>query len=203
MGKRAFYERLIRGFINGDEARSVETARAQLAAGDDEGAQRSLHTLKGVAGNLGAVALQQRSQILETMISEGRDPSQFDACLTSVAEELDRMIDAMRQALSDAEDDTATHEPPAPDLDSVVDLPGLLDSLKDQTTRVAELQSTLTINEIEEFAAQMKDLGEHHRCQLLSHWSGELADAASMFDADQMAKLLSAFGNLHPQLMPD
>lgn len=28
MGKRAFYERLIRGFINGDEARSVETARA-------------------------------------------------------------------------------------------------------------------------------------------------------------------------------
>ncbi|MBT4099059.1 MAG: hypothetical protein HOM68_18905 [Gemmatimonadetes bacterium] len=110
------------------------------------------------------------------------------------------MVDAMRQALSTNEPDEQPDSSREPESASALDLPGLLTTLEEQTARVAELQSTLTINEIEEFASQMRDLGDQHRCQPLSDWSGELADAASMFDAQQMALLLSMFGDLHRRL---
>ncbi|HSQ72967.1 MAG TPA: PAS-domain containing protein, partial [Rubrivivax sp.] len=55
-GKRHLYERLLRSFVN-DLAGLPAQLQAQLAAGDTETASRALHTLKGLAGTLGASAL--------------------------------------------------------------------------------------------------------------------------------------------------
>ena len=72
IGKRDFYEKLVRGFATGEEVRTVETVRLLLAEGDIEAAERTAHSLKGVAGTIGAGELQSRAAVLETAIKEGQ-----------------------------------------------------------------------------------------------------------------------------------
>ena len=65
MGKRDFYERMLRQFTTGEESQAVATIRARLAEGDRDTAERTAHSLKGVAGTLGATELQARAGELE------------------------------------------------------------------------------------------------------------------------------------------
>lgn len=96
MGKRALYERLVRGFATGPESEAVETVQAQLSQGETVAAQRTAHSLKGVAGTIGAVELQQRSQALETGIQR---ETEITTLLAPVEEELTRIVTAIRAAL--------------------------------------------------------------------------------------------------------
>jgi two-component system sensor histidine kinase/response regulator len=56
-GKREFYLKLLNRFRDG-QVETVTAIRNALAAGDRETARRLAHTLKGIAGTLGAKALQ-------------------------------------------------------------------------------------------------------------------------------------------------
>jgi two-component system sensor histidine kinase/response regulator len=57
LNKQSRYLAMLRGFVasQGDAASHIE---ALIAAGDRAGAERGAHTLKGLAGNIGAGALQ-------------------------------------------------------------------------------------------------------------------------------------------------
>jgi two-component system sensor histidine kinase/response regulator len=59
MNKRDLYKKLLRQFATGPESLTVDRVRAHLAEGEREAAERAAHTLKGVAGTLGAGALQK------------------------------------------------------------------------------------------------------------------------------------------------
>ncbi|SDY11304.1 PAS domain S-box-containing protein [Allochromatium warmingii] len=66
-GNRELYSRLVRKLLDGhrDDMRQLKT---YLDAGDQDAAQRLVHTLKGAAGTLGAVALQRAALELEQVM---------------------------------------------------------------------------------------------------------------------------------------
>ncbi len=198
MGKRDFYEKLVRQFVQGEEAESVATARAQLAAGERGAAERTAHSLKGVAGTIGAGELQARAQGLETAVKEGT--ADVDTLLESVEEELTRLVVAIRDALG-VEGDAKMDAAPAVDLDptEIERLPELIEKLESREATVQELSSTLTINEVEAFAGELRIFGEEYGYPPLMSWGERLAQRAGSFDMDGMVETLQEF----PQLISD
>ena len=92
-GNRKLFEKLLREFYQ-DYRNAVTTIREDLGSGDLERGSRMIHTVKGVAGSLGANDLQQAANDLEAAISMGRTaafdpmPDRFDAALAFVLEGL-------------------------------------------------------------------------------------------------------------------
>ncbi len=70
LGKPARYLAMLRGFAAGQAGVPRQIAAA-LAVGDRATAERLAHTLKGLAGNIGAGALQQAAAELEKAIGDG------------------------------------------------------------------------------------------------------------------------------------
>ncbi len=98
LNRRASYESLLRKFIAG-QADAVSAVRAQVAAGERETAVRTAHTLKGIAGTIGATLLQERAAVVEQAVKAGQQASEIDTSLTPVEEELERLIRAIDAAL--------------------------------------------------------------------------------------------------------
>ncbi len=73
LGKPALYGEMLRRFAQGQATvvREMETA---LAAGDRGLAERLAHTLRAVAGNIGALAVADRARLLEDALRKGPQP---------------------------------------------------------------------------------------------------------------------------------
>ena len=69
-GNEALYQRLLDRFAE-NQAMAVESIRTALAAGERETAQRHAHTLKGLAGNIGADALMSAAADVEHALAAG------------------------------------------------------------------------------------------------------------------------------------
>jgi len=90
-GKQRLYQSLLARFISGQG--SVPTAIAEaLQAGDRAAAERLAHTLKGLAGSIGAPGLQALSARVEQAVREG---------LKRLPEDLLALDQGMRQLLQD------------------------------------------------------------------------------------------------------
>ena len=98
LNKRPMYERLLRQFA-AEQAGAVEAVRTQLASGDRAAAERSAHSLKGMAGTLGAVELQGRAGRLEHAIKQEAPPEEVATFAGEVEEELARLVGAVQVAL--------------------------------------------------------------------------------------------------------
>jgi two-component system sensor histidine kinase/response regulator len=97
-GNKRLYKRLRRQFAS-QQADAVGQIRATLAANDHESATRVAHTLKGVAGNLGAGHVQNAAAAVETLL---RDRSPADATgqsLEQLAGVLDPLLARLRTTL--------------------------------------------------------------------------------------------------------
>ena len=69
-GNRGAYQRVLKQFCDGQEMAS-QNLRAALGRGDRETAQRIAHSIKGVAGNIGASGLSDCAALLEDSIARG------------------------------------------------------------------------------------------------------------------------------------
>jgi two-component system sensor histidine kinase/response regulator len=81
------YWRLMGKFAD-NQADSVAEIRAAMDLGDQELAVRTAHSLKGAAGALGAVMVQDHAAQVETLLSsglDGVDPAMLDALAESLA----------------------------------------------------------------------------------------------------------------------
>lgn len=96
-GNRALYCRLLNRFVNehDDDIRRMETC---LAAGDDEQAQRIVHTLKSTAATLGATELQRHAAALETAILHKTTSEEIEHHRAATADLLQRIIRGIRDA---------------------------------------------------------------------------------------------------------
>ena len=86
-GNISAYRRLVRKFAD-NQADSVKEIRVAIAAGDQELAVRTAHSLKGAAGALGAIAIQERAAELEEKLKTGLDGAEsgsIDALAESLA----------------------------------------------------------------------------------------------------------------------
>ena len=89
-GKRERYEALLRKFAE-KQAGTVIAVRHALEAGDLSAAEREVHSLKGAAAALGAVALSEAASDVEAALKAGTD---VDETLQSLASALDAIVKA-------------------------------------------------------------------------------------------------------------
>ena len=75
-------------------------------------------------------------------------------------------------------------------------LPELVRALEEEKVTWEELKVTQTINDIEDFATHIKELGEEYGYPPLVSWGERLDRQASMFDLDAMSKTLEEFSDL-------
>ena len=206
LGKRDFYEKLVLGFATGEQIHSVETVRAQLAEGDRVAAERTAHSLKGVAGTIGMSELQQRATELESAIKESKDGGVIEAQLTSVDEELTRLVMAIKVA-------TGIGEPPglmARGEETVEELSAaaierlgkLAEALEGKPATCEELASTLDMNEIGNLAAELNVLGKKYDYPPLRKWAETLIEQTELFNIDEVVAKLSEFSKL-VEAIPD
>lgn len=96
-----------------------ETGRdiaAAIASNDMATAERSAHTVKGLAGSLGASALQETARELERLCRESADSALLSATLEAFSQTLQETIGAIRSYLENSAASTPTA--PAPQADT-------------------------------------------------------------------------------------
>jgi two-component system sensor histidine kinase/response regulator len=98
-GNSRLYVKLLRQFAS-QQANAIGEIRAALAANDAESAVRLAHTLKGVAGNLGARDVQDGAAAVETLLRGTSPADATDAALARLAAVLDPLVARLRSALA-------------------------------------------------------------------------------------------------------
>jgi two-component system sensor histidine kinase/response regulator len=123
-GNRTLYSRLLRQFRDA-YADAAEQIRQSLARGDRAAAERLAHTVKGTAGNLGAVPVQEAAGAVEKAMREGGEAGALERLRARLAEALDRLGAALRPMLAEPapesparDGDGAAPAAPAPDADA-------------------------------------------------------------------------------------
>ena len=90
--------RLMRLFA-ADARDDMAQVRERLAAGDAVSAQRVAHSLKGLAGTLGAEGLRAEALALEMALREGRPRAELDPSIETVERSLAALVAAIRAAV--------------------------------------------------------------------------------------------------------
>jgi PAS domain S-box-containing protein len=148
-GNEDMYRRLLQKFCAG-QADAVVLVRAELAAGDRDGARRRVHTLKGLAGNIGATALWNEAAEAERCIAANELVSLCEASISRLDSELARVIAMIDEALRSDGQSPAPGDAPsnlADDLlaSQLAELRALLASDDADAVRVLDkVRSTLT-----------------------------------------------------------
>jgi two-component system sensor histidine kinase/response regulator len=98
-GNTRLYVKLLRQFAN-EQAGAVGAIREALAMNDVQTATRLAHTLKGVAGNLGARDAQDAAAAVETLLRGGSPADATNRALTQLAAVLDPFLARLRAAIA-------------------------------------------------------------------------------------------------------
>jgi len=100
------YLSMLEKYVAGQRG-AVDEIRAALAQGDRATATRLAHTTKGVSGNIGATAVQQRAEVVEHSVMNPASPSA----------ELEPLVDALQALLQPLVEALSAHLPQAPSSD--------------------------------------------------------------------------------------
>jgi two-component system sensor histidine kinase/response regulator len=98
-GNRKLYRKLLRQFVE-QQGPAVSQISAALAQQDVSGAERLAHTLKGVAGNIGAKPVHEAAGALEKLIRERAGAADIEVAKSRVASVLEPLRLELERALS-------------------------------------------------------------------------------------------------------
>jgi signal transduction histidine kinase/DNA-binding response OmpR family regulator len=115
-GNRKLYTKLLRQFAE-EQGAVVSQMDAALGQGDFSLAERLVHTLKGVAGNIGAKAVQSSAGTLEKLIRNRANVTELESAKESVSAALDPLvarIQALNTTLSPIQPPDSTIAAPEP-----------------------------------------------------------------------------------------
>lgn len=98
LGKQGIYLSILRKFAKGQKDSVSEIERA-LDSGDRGTAERLAHTLKGVAGNIGAEAVQKKAALLQDSIREDAPREALKTVLEETRELLEPIVNAIETAI--------------------------------------------------------------------------------------------------------
>ena len=115
-GNTKLYLKLLRQFAE-QQGPAVVQIKTALAQSDGPLAERLAHTVKGVAGNIGAKAVQAAAGVLEKAIRERAATAQVEAAIRSVTSELDPLVAQLRTSLIQEQPIAGQAEAPAQTLD--------------------------------------------------------------------------------------
>jgi PAS domain S-box-containing protein len=94
-GDLALYRRLLDRFLV-QQGGFSEVFHSAVMAEDHEQATRMAHTLKGVAGSLGAVAVSTAADALEAALRRKADLAEVESCLQSLMAQLEPLLEQLR-----------------------------------------------------------------------------------------------------------
>lgn len=94
-GNTALFQRLLHGFTR-READAIERVRAALAQRDYAEAERIVHTLKGLAGNIGAIPLFHAAKALECGLLETTDAAELARLMAAAEAALTPLVRALQ-----------------------------------------------------------------------------------------------------------
>jgi HPt (histidine-containing phosphotransfer) domain-containing protein len=97
-GNQKLYRKLLRQFAE-QQGPAVGQISAALAQGDVALAERLAHTLKGVAGNIGAGAVQALAAAVEESVKERKQREVVDALLADLSLPLQKLVTEIAAAL--------------------------------------------------------------------------------------------------------
>jgi PAS domain S-box-containing protein len=100
-GKMTTYLRLL-GMMVEHHATDQDRLTQALASGNLEEAGYLTHTLKGVAGNIGATRIQQLAEQATVAIRQGADPEELGRKCETLSVELSGFLDALREILAES-----------------------------------------------------------------------------------------------------
>jgi two-component system, sensor histidine kinase and response regulator len=101
-GNNKLYRKLLHQFSS-TEADAAERIASALAGNDHSLAERLAHTVKGVAGSIGAAAVQNAAAHLEKAIRDSAPQAEIEECRSSLEECLAHLVQGLKVAL-DGED---------------------------------------------------------------------------------------------------
>jgi HPt (histidine-containing phosphotransfer) domain-containing protein len=133
-GNEALYGKLLLDFHR-DYATSTERIRAALGEGRLADAERQVHTLKGVAGNIGATELHRATQELDAALRLG-DLGKAGALLPDVERELSQVIKGLEPLAQQAAAARPETEASGAGPGGAVDRPALETALRALADRV-------------------------------------------------------------------
>jgi two-component system sensor histidine kinase/response regulator len=173
-GNHKLYVKLLRQFAS-QQADAVGQIRAALATKDTESATRLAHTLKGVAGNLGAGPVQAAAAAVEKLLREGSPADATNPALEQLAVVLDPFLARLRAGLAMG----AT----APAATAAVD-PGHTRAVAAQLTKLFADFDTSAVTFTEENQASLRPAFDAVTWeQFLRHTQGfAFADAQALLD---------------------
>ncbi|MED5416091.1 MAG: Hpt domain-containing protein [Candidatus Latescibacterota bacterium] len=161
-------------------------------------AERTAHSLKGIAGTIGAGQLENVAQMLEVAIRDDLPPTEIEAILTTVRGETEQVADAVRLALGlGGSSDRPIGGSDTLDLSEISNLPGLVEGMAAEQAHIEELLVTLAIDEL---AGRIGNLSREHDCTPLRAWSDSVSEAAAAFDIDGVKQQFETYVNLLQQL---
>jgi PAS domain S-box-containing protein len=99
-GNRKLYLKLLRQFV-AQQADAAAQIASLLKGGDHATAERAAHTVKGVAGNLGAKPVQEAAAELEKLIRSRFDATAMEVARQRFSEQLTALLSALRPALGE------------------------------------------------------------------------------------------------------
>jgi HPt (histidine-containing phosphotransfer) domain-containing protein len=113
-GNRKLYLKILRQFVE-QHGPAIDQVGDALAKGDHALAERLAHTLKGVAGNIGAAGVQSAAAALERVIRDRSNAGEVEAARQRVEVVLKPLAAGIRAALGAAgADASAPIHPAAP-----------------------------------------------------------------------------------------
>jgi len=164
--KPAFYTSMLRKFVATQSNVMQELGQA-LQHADFVTAERLAHTLKGIAGSLGAVVLQTSAKQLETAVTQTDSDTATDAALARTTDDFELLMGKLKQALGS--------DPKSPDLP----VPPAMTEAR---------------NEVQEVVNRIHDLLRQHDPAVLDVWTDNLADMHSVFShANQIDAAIMKF----------
>jgi PAS domain S-box-containing protein len=155
-GNEATYRKILRKFRD-TQAQAPQRTRIALQAGDMATAEREVHTLKGVAGNIGAEAVYEAARTAETAIRSGEN---IDASVDALERPLALLIEALSSSLPIADEPTRGR-------DARVDAEALI-PLLDRLAMLLEENDTEAADLVEEIGSGLGDGELRGRIQPIS-----------------------------------
>ena len=111
-GNRTLYVKILREFAE-QQGPAVDNIADALARGDDALAERLAHTLKGVAGNVGATSVPSAAAVLERAIRDRSNADEVKRAEQQVGSVLGPLVAGIRTALGAAAPDAPAPVQPA------------------------------------------------------------------------------------------
>jgi two-component system, sensor histidine kinase and response regulator len=112
-GNRKLYAKLLRQFAE-EQAATAEQVTEARVQGDVALAERLAHTLRGVAGNIGATQVRLAAGTLEKLIHERADTGEIDAATRQLSAALEPLVEQLQAALTSTASDAPQASLPTP-----------------------------------------------------------------------------------------